>query len=48
MKLIRRSDVFNKWLKKLRDNRARVRILERVDRLAKGNPGDVEPAGESI
>ena len=48
MKEIRRSDVFDKWLVKLRDPRARVKILERVDRLAKGNPGDVEPAGEGI
>jgi len=48
MKEIRRSDIFDRWLKKLRDGRARVKILERVDRLAKGNPGDVEPAGEGI
>jgi len=48
MKKIRRSNVFDKWLVKLRDPRAKVRILERVDRLAKGNPGDVKPAGEGI
>jgi len=32
----------------LRDGRARFRIVKRIDRLAKGNPGDVEPAGEGI
>ena len=40
MKEIRRSDVFDKWLKKLRDAEARARIDARVARLAEGNPGD--------
>jgi len=48
MKEIRRSDVFIKWLDKLRDDRAVARINKRIGRLAKGNPGDVEPAGEGI
>jgi putative addiction module killer protein len=48
MKDIRRSDVFIKWLNKLRDDRAVARINKRIGRLAKGNPGDVEPAGEGI
>ena len=48
MKEIRRSNVFIKWLKKLRDDRAVAKILERVNRLAEGNPGDVKPAGEGI
>ena len=40
MKEIRRSDVFIKWLKKLRDNNAKFRIYERIRRLTLGNPGD--------
>ncbi|MDR0287559.1 MAG: type II toxin-antitoxin system RelE/ParE family toxin [Clostridiales bacterium] len=48
MTRIRRSSVFIKWLNKLRDPQARARIVERVKRLEKGNPGDVEPAGEGI
>ena len=48
MKEIRRSDAFDKWLKKLRDDEATARILARVKRLAEGNPGDVKPAGEGI
>ena len=40
MKEIRRSDVFIKWLKKLRDDNAKFRIYERIRRLALGNPGD--------
>ena len=48
MKDIRRSSVFIKWLARLRDDRAVARILERIKRLAEGNPGDVKPAGEGI
>jgi putative addiction module killer protein len=48
MKKIKRSDTFINWINKLRDNRARFRIYKRIDRLAEGNPGDVEPAGEGI
>jgi len=48
MKDIRRSSVFDKWLKKLRDDRAVACIHERIDRLASGNSGDSGPVGESI
>ena len=48
MKEIRRSSVYIKWLKKLRDDRALAKILERVKRLAEGNPGDVKPVGEGV
>jgi putative addiction module killer protein len=46
MKEISRSGVFIKWLDKLRDARAVAKILQRINRLAKGNPGDAEPIGE--
>jgi len=45
---VRRSSVFKKWIKKLRDARARYRINARIRRLEDGNPGDVEPVGEGI
>jgi len=48
MKEIRRSSVFDKWLKKLRDVHAIACIHERINRLASGNPGDVGPAGDGI
>lgn len=34
--------------KKLRDRRARARILARIRRLQLGNPGDVEPVGGGV
>ena len=40
MKEVRRSSIYIKWLKNLRDRKARARILTRVERLASGNPGD--------
>ncbi|MCL2381304.1 MAG: type II toxin-antitoxin system RelE/ParE family toxin [Treponema sp.] len=48
MKDMHKSDVFDKWLRALRDRQARVRIDARVRRLAQGNPGDVKPVGEGI
>ncbi len=45
---IRKTDVYAKWLDGLLDVRGRARILARVERLATGNPGDVEPAGEGV
>jgi putative addiction module killer protein len=48
MKEIRRSSVYVKWLKKLKDQRARSLIFKRTKRLAEGNPGDVKPVGEGV
>jgi putative addiction module killer protein len=45
---IRRTDVFVRWLDGLADARARARILVRIERLAAGNPGDVEPVGDGV
>ena len=41
-----KTPIFDQWLQKLRDSHARFRIYKRIDRLAKGNPGDVKPIGE--
>jgi len=40
MKEIRRSNIFDTWLTKLRDHQAKARIISRINRLAEGNPGD--------
>jgi putative addiction module killer protein len=42
------TDDFDKWLRKLKDKQGKLRILERVDRLANGNPGDVKPVGQGV
>ena len=46
MAIVRKTDVFKKWMKKLKDTIARAHIDRRIDRLSRGNPGDVEPIGE--
>jgi putative addiction module killer protein len=45
---IRQTDVFSTWLRKLRDHKARARILIRIRRLSLGNFGDVKPVGEGV
>ncbi len=45
---IRQTDVFSKWLRNLRDIRARARVQARIDRLESGNPGDVKPVGNGV
>ena len=39
---------FWKWLKKLRDRQARIRIKRRLDRFASGNFGDHKSVGEGV
>ena len=43
-----KSTTFDRWLRKLRDPRARARIEMRIRRLELGNPGDVEPIGSGL
>jgi putative addiction module killer protein len=45
---IRKTDLFAQWMDALRDLQARARIQVRIERLAAGNPGDVEPIGEGV
>jgi putative addiction module killer protein len=45
---VRETEEFSKWLAALRDVRARAKVLVRIDRLAHGNPGNVEPVGEGV
>ncbi|MCB0913667.1 MAG: type II toxin-antitoxin system RelE/ParE family toxin [Propionibacteriaceae bacterium] len=42
------TQVFDRWLRKLKDRQARLRIVERIDRLAHGNPGDTKPVGQGV
>jgi putative addiction module killer protein len=43
-----KSGTFDSWLTGLRDRRAVVRVLARIDRLAAGNPGDAKPVGDGV
>jgi putative addiction module killer protein len=45
---VRQTERFRKWLTGLRDERARARILKRLDRAQAGNFGDVAPVGEGV
>lgn len=45
---VQKTPNFNAWLAGLRDDQARVRVAERIDRLVAGNPGDVGPVGEGV
>jgi putative addiction module killer protein len=45
---ILRSEIFDCWLRELRDLRARARIEARILRLSRGNPGDVKPVGSGV
>lgn len=39
---IKTTTIFDKWLKKLKDRGAKIRILARIDRVIHGNFGDVK------
>ena len=45
---IRKTETFALWLDGLREVRARARVQVRIERLAAGNAGDVEPVGEGV
>ena len=43
-----RTEVYERWFRRLRDRRAKARINARIRRLSLGNPGDVRTVGESV
>ncbi|PPD31290.1 MAG: addiction module antitoxin RelB [Hyphomicrobium sp.] len=45
---IRQTDAFAEWLAGLTDARSKAKVLSRIERLADGNPGDVEPVGDGV
>ena len=45
---VRKTELFARWLDNLNDLQARARIQVRIERLAAGNPGDVEAVGEGV
>lgn len=45
---VRQTEIFARWLDGLRDDQAHARIVTRIQRLAKGNLGDVKPVGGGV
>ena len=45
---LKQTETFRKWRMHLKDERARALIASRLDRLAYGHAGDVEPVGEGL
>lgn len=45
---LRQTDTFAKWLRRLRDKRARARILARLDAVRLGNLGDCKTISGGI
>jgi putative addiction module killer protein len=45
---IKETEEFSKWLKGLRDAKAKAKVVTRLLRLAIGNPGDVGSVGDGI
>ena len=45
---LKQTQTFQKWRARLKDERARALIASRLDRLAYGHAGDVEPVGNGV
>ena len=45
---LRETDAFAKWLKRLRNKRAKARIIARLESARLGNLGDCKPVGSGI
>lgn len=45
---LRQTETFRKWRNRLKDERVRALIASRLDRLAFGLAGDVEPVGNGL
>ena len=45
---VQQTDVFSKWLSKLRDRKAIARILVRIESLRQGNTGDSKSLGSGL
>lgn len=46
--IVFQSATFRAWFKALRDRQARLRIADRLERLASGNAGDSKPVGDGV
>ncbi len=42
------TDLYQKWVDALRDNRTRIAVLRRIDRVSMGNFGDHKPCRDGV
>ena len=45
---IEQTEHFASWLRRIRDTQVRVRIIKRIERMAKGNLGDVKRLNDAV
>lgn len=48
MNTILRTEVFDTWLRKLKDSRGKARILDRIRSAERGNFGDCDSVGNGV
>ncbi|MDQ1063180.1 putative addiction module killer protein [Stenotrophomonas sp. SORGH_AS 282] len=48
MVTVQATEAFDKWMRRLRDTRARAVIAERIQRMAQGLPVDIKPIGSGV
>lgn len=48
MNTINRAETFSTWLAKLKDLKARVKIVIRIKQASQGNFGDVKPISDGV
>ncbi len=48
MYIIKQTNIFSKWLAKLKDTQGKVAVLRRVERMKLGNFGDHKSVGNNI
>jgi len=48
MNTIIRTEIFDKWLSKLKDFRGKARIIERIRSAERGNFGDCKTVGQGV
>jgi len=48
MYLVKETELFSKWLSKLKDIRAKVSIIRRIDRMKNGNFGEYKNLGDYV
>jgi putative addiction module killer protein len=45
---VQKTEEFDEWLSDLEDQKAKAKIVSRIERLDLGNPGDVKPVGQGV